>query len=216
MLQSLLVVPGFALVYLLPAPTTLWRRVAHLLSAGVAMVVAAGWWVAIVELWPASSRPYIGGSQDNSILNLIFGYNGFGRLTGNETGSVIGGRTVGGGGGQGGGMWGATGITRLFGSEMGTQISWLLPAALFLCGVLLWATRRGGRTDGRRAAVLIWGSWLVVTRPDAELRQGHHPPVLHRRAGARDRRARRHRRHLGVAASRGERRPRGARRDRGA
>jgi 4-amino-4-deoxy-L-arabinose transferase-like glycosyltransferase len=163
MLQSLLVVPGFTVVYLVMAPATLWRRVAHLLSAGVAMVAAAGWWVAIVELWPASSRPYIGGSQDNSILNLIFGYNGFGRLTGNESGSVIGGRTVGGGGGQGGGMWGATGITRLFGSEMGTQISWLLPAALFLCGVMLWATRRGGRTDGRRAAVLIWGSWLVVS-----------------------------------------------------
>ena len=162
MLQSLLVVPGFTLVYLLAAPTTMWKRIGHVLSAGVAMVAAAGWWVAIVELWPAASRPYIGGSQDNSILNLIFGYNGFGRLTGNETGSVIGGRTVGGGGGQGG-MWGATGITRLFGSEMGTQISWLLPGALFLFAVMLWVTRRGGRTDGKRAAVLIWGSWLIVS-----------------------------------------------------
>jgi 4-amino-4-deoxy-L-arabinose transferase-like glycosyltransferase len=160
MLQSLLVVPGFALVYLALAPATLWRRVGHLLSAAVVMVAAAGWWVAIVALWPAANRPYIGGSQDNSILNLIFGYNGFGRLTGNESGSVVGGQTV--GGGQGG-MWGATGITRLFGSEMGTQISWLLPAALFLCGVMLWATRRGARTDGARAAVLIWGSWLGVS-----------------------------------------------------
>ncbi|MDX6599823.1 MAG: hypothetical protein QOE87_3710 [Gaiellales bacterium] len=156
MLQSLLVVPGFTLVYLIAAPTTVMRRVAHLLAAGVAMLAAAGWWVAIVALWPAASRPYIGGSQDNSILNLIFGYNGFGRLTGSEAGSV-------GGGGQGGGRWGPTGIDRLFGSEMGTQISWLLPAALFLLGVMLWATRRGGRTDGRRAAVLIWGSWLVVS-----------------------------------------------------
>ena len=60
-------------------------------------------------------------------------------------------------------MWGSTGITRLFGSEMGTQISWLLPAALFFIGVLLWGTRRAARTDGKRAAVLIWGSWLVVT-----------------------------------------------------
>ncbi|MDX6542057.1 MAG: hypothetical protein QOI71_3667, partial [Gaiellales bacterium] len=158
MLQSLLVVPGFTLVYLVMAPTALWRRVAHLLWAGVAMVAAAGWWVAIVAIWPAASRPYIGGSQDNSILNLIFGYNGFGRLTGNETGSVVGGRAI-----AGGGQWGPTGITRLFGSEMGTQISWLLPAALLFCGVMLWATRRGGRSDGERAAVVIWGSWLVVT-----------------------------------------------------
>ena len=35
------------------------------------MIVAAGWWVALVELWPAGSRPYIGGSTNNSILELI-------------------------------------------------------------------------------------------------------------------------------------------------
>ena len=75
------------------------RVVAAALACG-ALLVSAGWWVAIVELWPASSRPYIGGSQNNSVLELIFGYNGFGRLTGNETGSV------GGGGGQAG-RWGA-------------------------------------------------------------------------------------------------------------
>jgi 4-amino-4-deoxy-L-arabinose transferase-like glycosyltransferase len=156
MLQALIVVPGFALVYLLAAPTPLRRRMLQLLGAGVALVVSAGWWVAIVALWPASSRPYIGGSQDNSILNLIFGYNGFGRLTGNESGSV------GGGGGQTG-RWGPTGISRLFGSEMGTQISWLLPAALIFLVVALWLGRRAARTDVRRAAVLGWGSWLVVT-----------------------------------------------------
>jgi 4-amino-4-deoxy-L-arabinose transferase-like glycosyltransferase len=158
MLQTLLVVPGFAFVYLLAAPTPLRRRLVQLLGAGVAVVVSAGWWVAIVALWPASSRPYIGGSQDNSILNLIFGYNGFGRLTGNETGSVIGG-----GVGGGAGSWGPTGITRLFGAQMGTQVSWLLPAALLFIVALLWSRRYAARTDGKRAAVLVWGSWLVVT-----------------------------------------------------
>src|SRR5207253_5250813 len=123
------------------APTDLRRRVVQLLAAGVALVVSAGWWVAAVALWPASSRPYIGGSQTNSILDLIFGYNGFGRLTGNESGSVV-------GGGVGGraGAWGPTGITRLFGAEMGTQISWLLPAALLFAGALLWSLRRAPRT----------------------------------------------------------------------
>jgi 4-amino-4-deoxy-L-arabinose transferase-like glycosyltransferase len=158
MLQALIVVPGFVLVYLLAAPTPLRRRVVQLAGAGVALVVSAGWWVAIVALWPASSRPYIGGSQDNSILNLIFGYNGFGRLTGNESGSV-------GGMGAAGqpGRWGATGIGRLFGSTMGTQISWLLPAALIFLVAALWLGRRAARTDVRRATVLVWGSWLVVT-----------------------------------------------------
>jgi 4-amino-4-deoxy-L-arabinose transferase-like glycosyltransferase len=167
MLQAFVVVPGFAAVYLLAAPVSLRRRLLQLVASGAAMFAAAAWWVAIVSLWPASSRPYIGGSQDNSILNLIFGYNGFGRITGNETGSVVGGRVfgagTGGGPGGGGSMWGPTGITRLFGSEMGTQISWLLPAALVFGVVVLWGLRRAPRTDGRRAAVLIWGSWLVVT-----------------------------------------------------
>ena len=70
-------------------------------------------------------RPYIGGSQNNSFLELTFGYNGLGRITGDETGSV-------GGGGGGGGNWGATGLGRMFNAEIGGQISWLIPAALIL------------------------------------------------------------------------------------
>ncbi len=100
MLQALLVVPAFGLVYLIAAPVSFWKRVWQGAVAGAALLVSAGWWIAIVELWPASSRPYIGGSQHNSVLELIFGYNGFGRLTGNETGSVGGG----GGGGTGSGV----------------------------------------------------------------------------------------------------------------
>ena len=60
-------------------------------------------------------------------------------------------------------MWGATGITRLFNDEMGTQVSWLIPAALVALVGLFWVTRRARRTDGVRAAALLWGSWLVVT-----------------------------------------------------
>ena len=156
MLQALLVVPAFGLVYLVAAPVSWWKRVWQLTAACIAMVVSAGWWIAIVELWPAASRPYIGGSQHNSVLELIFGYNGFGRLTGNETGSV------GGGGGQAG-RWGPTGITRMFGTEFGTQISWLLPAALILFGAgILWRGARP-RTDRVRAAFILWGGWLLVT-----------------------------------------------------
>src|SRR3954447_1996827 len=86
MLQALLVLPALGLTYLLAGPPPLRRRIVQLLAGAGAMVVSAGWWVAAVQLWPASSRPYIGGSQDNSIWNLMFGYNGFGRLTGDEPG----------------------------------------------------------------------------------------------------------------------------------
>ena len=67
-------------------------------------------------------------------------------------------------GGQGSaGMWGATGWSRLFGSEMGTQVAWLLPAALVLVTAALWLLRRAPRTDLGRATVLLWGGWLVLT-----------------------------------------------------
>jgi 4-amino-4-deoxy-L-arabinose transferase-like glycosyltransferase len=156
MLQALLVVPALAVVYLVAAPTGLRRRLMQLAGAGGALVAAAGWWVAVVELWPASSRPYIGGSQHNSVLELMLGYNGLGRLNGNETGSVTGGVT-------GPGAWGQTGLGRLFNAEIGGQIAWLLPAAAAMLVVGLWLTRRGLRTDPLRAAFLLWGGWLVVT-----------------------------------------------------
>ena len=112
MLQAFLVLPALALAYGLFASVPLGRRLGHLLVALGAMVAAAGWYVAVVELWPAGSRPYIGGSQHDSLLELTLGYNGLGRLTGEETGSV--------GGGNG---WGSTGALRMFGSENGGQVA---------------------------------------------------------------------------------------------
>jgi 4-amino-4-deoxy-L-arabinose transferase-like glycosyltransferase len=169
MMGAFLVLPGFAAVYLLAAPVSMWRRIGQLLAAGAAVLVSAGWWVALVTLWPAADRPYIGGSTDNSELNLIFGYNGFGRLTGSETGSVVGG---GGGGVAGTSAWGPTGLLRMFNSTFGNQASWLIPAALLLIGALLWLRWRAPRTDGKRAAALLWGSWLVVTALVFSLAQG--------------------------------------------
>ncbi|MGZ4747249.1 MAG: glycosyltransferase family 39 protein [Oryzihumus sp.] len=159
MLQALLVVPAFALAYLVAADTPLRKRLLHLLAAGAAMVVSAGWWLAIVELIPAADRPYIGGSQTNSILELALGYNGLGRITGNETGSVGGGAGPNGGGS----LWGATGLTRMFNSDIGGQVSWLIPSALILLAVGLWLRGRAPRTDARRAAYIVWGGWLLVT-----------------------------------------------------
>lgn len=158
-LQAFLVLPAFAAAYLIAARTTMGKRVLHLLGALAAIVVSAGWWVAIVELVPASLRPYIGGSQNNSFLQLTFGYNGFGRITGDETGSVTGG----GAGGATGGQWGATGVLRLFGDEIGGQIAWLLPAALVLLVIAFVLVGRAPRTDMRRAMLIVFGGWLVVT-----------------------------------------------------
>ncbi len=156
MLQVFLVLPSLVLVYLVAAPTSVRRRLFQLVAGLGALVVAGGWWVVIVELIPASARPYIGGSQNNSVIELALGYNGLGRLNGDETGSV------GGGGGRGGPNWGQTGWLRMFGSEIGGQIAWLLPAALVLLVAGLWLHRRAPRGDPRRAAYLVWGGWLLV------------------------------------------------------
>ncbi|MCY0951677.1 glycosyltransferase family 39 protein [Streptomyces sp. H27-S2] len=164
-LQTFVILPPLALLYAVCAPTRLRKRLGQLLLAGAAMVVAGGWWVVAVELWPAGSRPYIGGSQTNSFLELTLGYNGLGRINGNETGSVGGGGRPGGGGGGG---WGETGIDRLFAGNIGGQISWLLPAALVLLVVglvMTWRARRA--TDSlestARAAFLAWGGSLLIT-----------------------------------------------------
>ncbi|MCW2937454.1 MAG: glycosyl transferase family 39 [Actinomycetia bacterium] len=150
MLQAFLVVPVFAVVYLVLAPVPVRRRLWQLVLAGVALVVSAGWWVAIVAIVPAADRPYIGGSQHNSVLELALGYNGLGRLTGNETGGL-------------GNLNQDAGWSRIFGSELGGQISWLVPAALILLAAGLWITRAAVRTDPVRAALLLWGGWLLTT-----------------------------------------------------
>ena len=180
MLQAFLVLPGFALAYLVAGPARWPRRIWHVLVAGLAMIAGAGWWVAIAQLWPAASRPYFGGSTDNNILELAFGYNGLGRLNGVETGSIGFNSSSVGGAGAGANFGGATGIFRLFQSEFGGQVSWLLPAALISLVALVWVARPrwagADRSDagdagdagagplGRmRAFAAVWGGWLLVT-----------------------------------------------------
>ncbi|MFE7034564.1 ArnT family glycosyltransferase [Streptomyces sp. NPDC057621] len=163
-LQAFLILPPLAIVYAVFAPTTVRRRIGQVLLSGLAMIVAGGWWVALVELWPAPSRPYIGGSQNNSFLELTFGYNGLGRINGEETGSV--------GGGGGGGGWGETGWDRMFSSSIGGQISWLIPAALIVLAAGIALTWKAKRTDTARAAFLAWGGSLLITMVVFSFMQG--------------------------------------------
>jgi 4-amino-4-deoxy-L-arabinose transferase-like glycosyltransferase len=85
-LAAYLAVPGIALAYLLCAPVSVRRRIAQLLIAGVITVAVSFAWIAVVEATPASQRPYIGSSTDNTELGLTFNYNGFGRVEGQAGG----------------------------------------------------------------------------------------------------------------------------------
>lgn len=150
MLQAFLVLPGLAAAALVAGDRPLGRRVLDLAAAAITMVLSGGWYLALVELWPAASRPYIGGSQHDSIVELALGYNGLGRLTGEETGGL-------------GNLNFDVGPGRLFGSQMGADIGWLLPAALICLVAGLYLSRRAARTDPTRAALILWGGWLLVT-----------------------------------------------------
>jgi 4-amino-4-deoxy-L-arabinose transferase-like glycosyltransferase len=85
-LAAYLVVPGIALAYLVCAPGSIPRRIGQLAAAGLAMLVVSFAWIAVVELTPASQRPYVGSSTNNTELGLTFEYNGFGRVEGQAGG----------------------------------------------------------------------------------------------------------------------------------
>ena len=149
MLEAFLVVPGLAAAYLLAAPGSLGRRIRHVGYGGAALVTAAGWWVGTVQLTPASSRPYIGSTGDNSLLSLIFGYNGFNRFGAISAAHLPGPGFI-------------ASSLRLFGTEMGSQVSWLLPAVLVLMAATVVTCRGRDRFDRTRASIVLWGTWLVV------------------------------------------------------
>ncbi|WP_328976595.1 glycosyltransferase family 39 protein [Streptomyces canus] len=155
MLQGYIALPAVFAVYVYASKLGWKRKAVNLGLAAVALAVSSFWWATAVSLVPADDRPYIGGSTDGSAWNLIMGYNGLGR--------VLGGEGNGGGGGGGGGTFaGTAGLGRMFNDILGGQISWLIPfaflalvAGLVLCG-------RAPRTDATRAALVLWGGWLVL------------------------------------------------------
>jgi 4-amino-4-deoxy-L-arabinose transferase-like glycosyltransferase len=153
MLQAYLLLPALALVYLAFGSGGWPRRIGHLLAAGAVLVVSSFWWMVIVDLVPKGSRPYVGGSTNDTVWDLVIGYNGLGRVTGE--GGMPGGR-------GGGGFAGSSGAGRMFNQTLAGQISWLLPfAAIALVAVVVLHWRRP-RTDLPRAALLLWGGWLAV------------------------------------------------------
>lgn len=147
-LEAFLAVPAMGVAWLVAAPVSLRRRLRDGVAALLAVVVTAGWWVALVQLVPASDRPWIGGTSGNSFLQLTFGYNGVGRLTG----TTIGGTRVA----------TAGSASRILVGSTAVQFAWLVPAAVVLAAVAWWLHRRAPRTDPVRAALLVWAGWLAV------------------------------------------------------
>jgi 4-amino-4-deoxy-L-arabinose transferase-like glycosyltransferase len=150
MLEAYLIVPGLVLAYLLAGQGRLRRRLCQLTAGGAVMFAVSFAWYGAMMLLPASARPWVGDTTDNSWFTLIFEGNGLNRVSGSE-------------GGPAGGFGGASGPLRMFNTIVGGQIAWLIPLAAAGLALGLWTYRRSARTDLRRSAYVLWGGWALVS-----------------------------------------------------
>jgi 4-amino-4-deoxy-L-arabinose transferase-like glycosyltransferase len=80
MLQAFLPLPAFYALYFFGAKTGWGRKIIYLGLATVLLLVVSFSWAIAVDLTPAELRPYVGSSDDNTVMELIVGHNGLSRL----------------------------------------------------------------------------------------------------------------------------------------
>ena len=84
MLQAYLVLPAFLLLFLLGTKIGWGKRILYISIALLVILSISLSWALIVDLTPSEERPYVGSSEDNSVMELIFGHNGLARLFGKK------------------------------------------------------------------------------------------------------------------------------------
>ncbi|GCE10981.1 ArnT family glycosyltransferase [Tengunoibacter tsumagoiensis] len=173
-LEAYLFVPAFGLFYLLCTSISWRKRLIHLSLAIAVMLVVSFAWLITVDLTPVSQRPYVGSSQTNSELELALGYNGIQRLTGmnmgrgraqnSGSGSQAQSQTVAMPAGSPLNEGGPPSPLRMFKVDLGGQVSWLLPMALFGLLAAAWQTRARWRLPltRKQQALPLWGVWLLT------------------------------------------------------
>lgn len=82
MLQAYLILPGLYALYFFAAKFKWWKKILHLAASTLLLLVVSFSWAVIVDLTPPENRPYVGGSENNTVMELIFGHNGLSRLIG--------------------------------------------------------------------------------------------------------------------------------------
>lgn len=162
--QAFAVLPSFGLTYLIAAPGSLGKRVGRAAAALVVMVGISLLWPLLLTLTPASARPYVDGSEHNSVWEMVFGYNGLGRfIQFGKSAPIM------------AAFGGESSWSRLFGATLGPQIGWLVPFAALAFAVGIAQHRGTPRTDPRRAGWLLWGSWLLVHAIEFSTTSDIHP-----------------------------------------
>jgi 4-amino-4-deoxy-L-arabinose transferase-like glycosyltransferase len=169
MVEAWAVLPALGVTYLVASPTTLRRRLGHVVLAGVVTLTVSLSWIAVAAVTPAQDRPYIDGTTNNSALSMVVGYNFLNRfgtvgVDAAKTGSIS---AV-----QGSAQTAAhtshpamgNSVLKMFSPGLASQTGWLYPlAALGLVwGLAVAWRRRAARTDRVFAGYLMWGVWLAT------------------------------------------------------
>jgi 4-amino-4-deoxy-L-arabinose transferase-like glycosyltransferase len=168
MAQAWLVLPGIWLAYAVAGAPSFRRRFAHIGAAALVTAAVSLSWMSVVSLVPHHDRPFVDGSQHDSVFAQVFDYNGVIRFqhSGNGVGQpapflidlVHQGRSL--------GLETAevpAGWHRLLTGPLGRDGAWLLPITFISLGLIAWSRRRSDRRDPVRAAAIMWGCWLVMT-----------------------------------------------------
>ena len=168
MVQAWLIVPALFVAYAVAAPPDLRRRLGHVALAGVVTVIVSLSWMALVAAVPGHDRPYVDGTTDDSIFTQVFVYNGWLRIgihldadksvhglqpflaAAVRENTQVGTYRIG------------ASPQRLLVGPLGRDDAWLLPSALVAGVAVLVARRSRPRRDPMRAAVILWGGWLIV------------------------------------------------------
>lgn len=157
-LQALTNVPALVLAFLVSATCLLGRKFQACFFGAVALVITGGFWMAAVDLIPPAARPYVGGSTNNSALQLTLAYNGLNRLFPTQKDPTV-------------DLIPETfksaesdaGLLRLLNSNFSQEAGWLLAVGLLSCLWLLLAWRSVATSPARRATALISLIWFLTT-----------------------------------------------------
>jgi 4-amino-4-deoxy-L-arabinose transferase-like glycosyltransferase len=157
-LQAMLSLPALALAFLVCSHVAWWPKIRTCCIGLLALIFAGGLWMSVVELIPPAARPYVGGSTDNSVIQLTLAYNGLNRLlpaAKDPTVSLI--------PAQFRSVESDQGLLRLLNGNFAQEAGWLLLVALLSCLWILAAWQGLTATRGRKATVILSAGWFITT-----------------------------------------------------
>lgn len=155
--QGWILAPAVMLAFLVFGFGTVAQRIRRLITTAVVMITPAAVWLLAVELTPAARRPWIGGSATNSVVELTFGYNGLGRLTGQQDLGAINPKDF-----EGVVGYDASPV-RLLTINYAPEVAWFLPTAVIGAVILLKRLLHNELDRAQSMAAALTVAWFITT-----------------------------------------------------